>query len=67
VLDPELVVAGGGAVEAGDLLLAPARAAFGRAVEAPEYRPEVPIRPAALGNDAGGIGAALIALEEAAS
>jgi glucokinase len=67
VLDPELVVAGGGAVEAGEMLLAPARAAFRQAVEAPEYRPEVPIRPAALGNDAGGIGAALIALEEAAS
>jgi glucokinase len=67
VLDPELVVAGGGGVEAGELLLAPARAAFRLAVEAPEYRPEVPIRPAALGNDAGGIGAALIALEGAAS
>ena len=56
------------AEEAGELLLAPARGAFGERVEAPEYRPEVPILPAALGNDAGGIGAAaLIALAEAAS
>lgn len=67
VLDPELVVAGGGAVEAGELLLGPARAAFRQAVEAPEYRPDVPVRAAALGNDAGGIGAALIALEERTS
>lgn len=64
VLDPDVVVVGGGAIEAGDLLLEPARAAYGDAVEAPEYRPEVPIVPAKLGNDAGGIGAAVLALEE---
>jgi hypothetical protein len=32
-------------------------------VEAPDYRPEVPLLPAALGNDAGSIGAAALALE----
>src|SRR5918996_736663 len=37
-------------------------AAFVEAVEAPEHRPEVPIVPAALGNDAGAIGAAALAL-----
>jgi glucokinase len=62
VLDPDLVVVGGGASSAGDLLLEPARRAFVGAVEAPEHRPEVPILPAALGNDAGAIGAADLAL-----
>jgi hypothetical protein len=32
-------------------------------VEAPEHRPEVPILQAALGNDAGAIGAAALAME----
>ncbi len=64
VLDPQAVVVGGGAIEAGDLLLDPARAAFAEAVEAPEHRPSVPILAAELGNDAGAIGAASLALEE---
>jgi len=63
VLDPEVVIVGGGAVAAGDLLLEPARVAFRDAVEAAEHRPEVPIVPAILGNDAGAVGAALLALE----
>jgi glucokinase len=66
VLDPEIVVVGGGAVAAGDLLLEPARRAFVAAVEAPDARPAVPIVPAGLGNDAGVVGAALLALEELA-
>jgi glucokinase len=66
ILDPDLVVVGGGAVEAGDLLLDPARRAFADAIEAPEHRPEVPIVPAELGNEAGAIGAASLALEELA-
>jgi glucokinase len=64
VLDPEVVVVGGGAIAAGHLLLDPARAAFLDAVESPEHRPDVPIVPASLGNDAGAIGAAALALEE---
>lgn len=63
VLDPDLVVVGGGAAAgAGDLLLAPARAACRAAIEAPDHRPEVPILSAALGNDAGAIGAAALFL-----
>jgi glucokinase len=61
VLDPDVVVVGGGASSAGDLLLEPARRSFVDAVEAPEHRPEVPILPAELGNDAGAIGAADLA------
>jgi glucokinase len=64
VLDPQIVVVGGGAVVAGDLLLDPARAAFQQAVEGPEYRPRVPVVAAQLGNDAGAVGAAALALEE---
>lgn len=63
VLDPEAVVIGGGVIDIGDLLLAPARRAFVAAVEAPDHRPEVPLVPAQLGNRAGAIGAAALALE----
>jgi glucokinase len=63
VLDPAIVVVGGGAVAAGDLLLDPARRAFAASVEAPEFRPAVPLVPAELGNDAGVVGAAALALE----
>jgi glucokinase len=64
IIDPQIVVVGGGAIVAGDLLLDPARKAFTDAVEAPEHRPRVPIVAARLGNDAGAVGAATIALEE---
>ncbi|MEY2398996.1 MAG: glucokinase [Actinomycetota bacterium] len=62
-LDPALIVIGGGLVEVGDLLLAPLRRHFGELIEGGEHRPEVPIRPAKLGEQAGAIGAALIARE----
>jgi len=65
VLDPDVVVVGGGAAAAGDLLLEPARRAFVDAVEAADHRPAVPILAAALGNDAGAIGAADLARAEA--
>jgi glucokinase len=53
VLDPQVVVVGGGAIVAGDLLLGPARASYLDAVEGPEHRPRVPIVPRSSGNDAG--------------
>jgi glucokinase len=56
--DPSVIVIGGGLVEAGDLLLAPARAAFEGMVEGAEHRPPVPIVAAQLGEQAGAIGAA---------
>lgn len=64
VLDPQVVVVGGGAIGAGDLLLDPARTAFAEAVEGPGHRPRVPLVAAQLGNDAGAVGAAALALEE---
>jgi glucokinase len=65
VLDPSLVIVGGGAAAgAGDLLLEPARPAFEASVEGGGFRPSVPIVPATLGADGAAIGAALWALEE---
>jgi glucokinase len=66
ILDPEIVVIGGGASEAGEVLLAPLRAAFVASVEGADVRPHVPIVRASLGNDAGAIGAGLLALEAVA-
>jgi glucokinase len=65
ILDPEIVVIGGGVGEVGDVLFDPLREAFQASVEGADVRPEVPIVPAQLGNDAGAIGAALSALEAA--
>jgi glucokinase len=65
ILDPRLVVVGGGAVDAGELVLGPAGDALRDTIEAREYRPEVPLVRAELGNDAGCVGAALLALGEA--
>jgi glucokinase len=64
ILDPSVVVVGGGAIAAGEFLLEPARRGFLDAVEAPAHRPETPIIAGGLGNAAGGIGAASLALEE---
>lgn len=61
VLDPGLIVIGGGVGAAGDLVLHPARAAFARNLTARGHREMTPIRMASLGNDAGMIGAADLA------
>jgi glucokinase len=67
VLDPQIVVVGGGLIAAGDILLDPAREACERAIEGAAYRARVPIVPAELGNDAGAVGAASLAFEELGS
>ncbi len=61
VLDPAVVVIGGGVSDAGDLLLDPIREGFRDLLTAREYRPEAEIRLATLGNRAGMIGAADLA------
>jgi glucokinase len=53
----------GGLVELGDVLLKPLREAFGAHLEGAPYRPEVPIVAAALGEQAGVVGAAALARE----
>jgi len=59
--DPGTFVIGGGMSAAGDLLLASARDTFKRQLTGRGYRPEARIVAAALGNDAGLIGAADLA------
>jgi glucokinase len=63
ILDPDIVVVGGGLTDAGDLFLGPARAAFADLVLAVDHRPTVPIVAASFGPEAGAIGAALLARE----
>lgn len=60
-LDPEVVVIGGGALSAGALLLDPAVEAYHARVVAREHRTVPPVLRAKLGDDAGLIGAALLA------
>lgn len=62
-LDPEVVVVGGGAIEAGEHLLAPARTSFAERLMGRRHRPEVPVLAAQLGDDAGLVGAGLRAGE----
>jgi glucokinase len=61
VLDPAVVVLGGGVADAGDPIVEPARRAFARTLPAAAYRPAPDIRPTRLGNRAGLIGAADLA------
>ena len=63
VLDPAIIVIGGGLVEASDLLLPEVRSRFAALVMAGERRPVVPIVPAELGERAGAIGAALLGVD----
>jgi glucokinase len=62
VFNPEVIVIGGGAIAAGELLLSPARAVvLERAL--PPARETVRIVPAHFGDEAGMLGAALLALD----
>jgi glucokinase len=63
IFDPEVIVIGGGAAAAGELLFAPARRVLA-ARGLPPARDRVRVVPAALGPDAGFIGAAALALTE---
>jgi glucokinase len=59
--DPEIVVIGGGVSAAGDLLLEPARRAMRESLVGAEHRTVPPVVRAALGPEAGAIGAADLA------
>lgn len=61
VLDPSLVVIGGGVSEAGEFLLEPVRPALESQLSGRGHREPPELRLAALGNDAGMIGAADLA------
>jgi len=62
VLDPEVIVVGGGVAEAGAAVLDPLGEAY-RAAMRRSHRPPGDLRPAALGNSAGMLGAADLACE----
>jgi glucokinase len=60
-LDPDRIILGGGLAASGHLFLDPVRAAFHDMVEAADRRPAIDIVLAELGEEAGAIGAALLA------
>jgi glucokinase len=59
--DPDAVIVGGGVSAAGELLLGPTRGAFSRTLVGRGHRTEPVITTAALGPDAGFVGAAALA------
>ena len=61
VLDPNVVVIGGGVSEAGELLLEPIRASFESHVTVRSHRPMLEVRQAKLGNAGGVVGVADLA------
>ncbi len=61
VLDPEVVVIGGGVSEAGELFIGPVRESLTRFITGGDERPAPVVRAAELGNEAGLIGAADLA------
>ena len=61
ILDPEIVVVGGGVSESGDLLLDPARRQLAESVTGAGRRPLPAVEAATLGNEAGVVGAAMLA------
>jgi glucokinase len=63
IFEPDVIVIGGGAAAAGDLLLDPAREVVAQRALRPS-RDTVRIVPAALGEEAGMVGAGLFALAE---
>lgn len=63
LLDPGVVILGGGVMEAEDVLLERVRSALPPQVLGAEHRPVVDVVAAALGERAGAIGAALMALD----
>jgi glucokinase len=63
IFNPEVIVIGGGAMAAGDLLLEPAREEL-RARGLPPNRDQAQVVPAMFGPEAGMLGAAVMALDE---
>jgi glucokinase len=61
IFNPEVVVIGGGAIRAGDLLLEPARRVLAERALPPSR--DVPVVAAAFGEEAGMLGAGLMALD----
>ena len=67
VLDSEVVIIGGGLIEAGSVVMDPIRAAFPSLLFGGAVRPGVPVEAASLGENSGAIGAALLAAQRTGS
>ncbi len=65
-IDPHRLIVGGGVADAGDLLLEPARLALERTLVGAEHRLVPRLIPAALGPEAGLVGASLLARAQVA-
>jgi glucokinase len=65
VIDPSIFVIGGGVSAAGELLVRPAREEFAHSLTGRGFRPVADVRVAALGPDAGLVGAADLARQHA--
>jgi len=65
ILDPGLIVLGGGLMAAADVLLEPTREAFCRLCRPAQHRSPEDLVPAELGEEAAAVGAALLGLEAA--
>ena len=61
LLDPEIIVVGGGVAAAGELLLGPAQEAYAESLTARSHRSLAPFVVASMGNRAGIVGAADLA------
>ncbi|MCH5284106.1 MAG: ROK family protein [Akkermansiaceae bacterium] len=66
ILNPQAFIIGGGVARAGELLFAPVRRYLKAQIYAPHFK-SLQILPAQFGNEAGLIGAARLALEDAAA
>lgn len=64
VLDPDVIVIGGGVSRAGDALLGPAQSAIAESLEGYDVRTPTPVVAAAFGEDAALVGAGLAALRK---
>ena len=62
LLDPELIVLGGGLARANDLFLSGVQEQMREFVLGPDHRPPVPVLGAALGETSGAVGGAIAAL-----
>ncbi len=61
LLDPQVLVVGGGVIEAGELLMGPTRLSYQESLAQRGRQPHAELRAASLGNTAGVIGAADLA------
>ncbi len=66
ILDPELIILGGGLVDIGEPLRERVQRNLDETLLGGDYRPSVPVRLARLGSQAGALGAALLAGEATA-